>query len=466
MHRVSDFMDLLLRAAERISEYRETIGDRPVAPSVDPATLRATLGGGGPLPAEGTDAHAVIEQLVAAVEPGLVANVGPRYFGFVVGGALDAATCADVLASGWDQVGFNWTTSPPAAAIEDVVGDWLKQLFGLPAKASFGLVTGAQGANTVALAAARHRVLADAGWDVEGHGLIGAPRIRVVASEERHATIDRSLRLLGIGAGAIESVPAGANGAIDPDALVRVLDAGAEVPTIVCVQAGNVNTGACDDLVAVCEAAHRHKAWVHVDGAFGLWAAVSPSTAHLITGIERADSWGVDGHKWLNVPYDTGYVFSADAQAHAASMSYTAAYLEGHGEGAVRAPSDYVAESSRRARGFATWAALRELGRRGLSDLVDRCCALARRFGDQLGAIEGVEIGNDIVLNQVLVSFGSDDRTDRLIAAVQRDGTCWMGGTTWRDRRYMRISVSNWSTTEADVDRAVAAIRRLLLQTA
>jgi glutamate/tyrosine decarboxylase-like PLP-dependent enzyme len=466
MHRVSDLRDLLLRAAERIAEYRETIGDRPVAPSVDPATLRATLGGGGPLPSEGTDAHAVIEQLVAAVEPGLVANVGARYFGFVVGGALDAATCADVLASGWDQVGFNWTTSPPAAAVEDVVGDWLKQLFGLPPDASFGLVTGAQGANTVALAAARHRVLADAGWDVEGRGLIGAPRIRVVACEERHATIDRSLRLLGIGAGAIESVPAGANGAIDPDALVRVLDAGAEVPTIVCAQTGNVNTGACDDLVAVCEAAHGHKAWVHVDGAFGLWAAVSPSTAHLITGIERADSWGVDGHKWLNVPYDTGYVFSADAHAHAASMSYTAAYLEGHGEGAVRAPSDYITESSRRARGFATWAALRELGRRGLSDLVDRCCALARRFGDQLGAIEGVEIGNDIVLNQVLVSFGSDDRTDRLIAAVQRDGTCWMGGTTWRDRRYMRISVSNWSTTEADVDRAVAAIRRLLPETA
>ncbi len=463
MDPVSDLRDLLRRTVEHVADYREGAGDRPVVPSVDPARLRAALG--GPLPAEGTDAHEVIEQLVAAVEPALMTTAGPRYFGFVIGGALDAATCADVLTIGWDQVAFNPTTSPAAAAVEDVVGDWLKEAFGLPAHASFGLVTGAQGANTVALAAARHRVLARAGWDVEERGLMGAPWIRVMASEERHATIDRSLRLLGIGAGAVEPVAPDPNGAIDPEALARVLDAGPEAPTIVCVQTGNVNTGACDDLVTACDAAHRRGAWVHVDGAFGLWAAVSPSTEHLVTGIERADSWGVDGHKWLNVPYDTGYVFCADTQAHAASMSYTAAYLVGHGGGSVRAPSDYVPESSRRARGFATWAALRELGGRGLGELVDRCCALARRFGDQLGAIEGVEIANDIVLNQVLVSFGSDERTDRVIAAVQRDGTCWMGGTTWRGRRYMRISVSNWSTTEADVDRSVAAIRRLLPDT-
>jgi glutamate/tyrosine decarboxylase-like PLP-dependent enzyme len=223
-----------------------------------------------------------------------------------------------------------------------------------------------------------------------------------------------------------------------------------------------VNTGASDALGAASDVAHERSAWVHVDGAFGLWAAAAPSMQHLVRGIEKADSWGVDGHKWLNVPYDTGYVFCADPQAHAASMSYTASYLEGHGAGAVRAPGDFVPESSRRARGFATWAALRQLGRQGLSDLIERCCALARRFGDQLGAIEGVEIGNDIVLNQVLVNFGPDDRTDRVIAAVQRDGTAWMGGTTWRGRRYMRIAVSNWSTTEADVDRTVEAIRRLL----
>jgi glutamate/tyrosine decarboxylase-like PLP-dependent enzyme len=395
-----------------------------------------------------------------------VNSVGPRYFGYVIGGAVDAATCADLLATGWDQVAFNATTSPAAALVEEVVGDWLKEVLGLPASASFGLVTGAQGANTVGLAAARHRVLARVGWNVEERGLMGAPPIRVVAGEERHATIDRSLRLLGLGSGIIEPVDTDSNGAIDPNALGRVLAAGSEAPTIVCVQAGNVSTGACDDLVAACDAANQHGAWVHVDGAFGLWAAVSPTASKLVTGIERADSWGVDGHKWLNVPYDTGYVFCADREAHAASMSYTAAYLAGHGEGSIRAPSDFVPESSRRARGFATWAALRELGRRGLSELVDRCCALARRFGDQLGAIDGIDIANDIVLNQVLVSFGSDGRTDRVIAAVQRDGTCWMGGTTWRGRRYMRISVSNWSTTEADVDRSVAAIQRLLPQTA
>jgi glutamate/tyrosine decarboxylase-like PLP-dependent enzyme len=245
------------------------------------------------------------------------------------------------------------------------------------------------------------------------------------------------------------------------DELTRALDGASGSPTIVCLQAGNVNTGACDDLGAACEAARRVNAWVHVDGAFGLWAAASESKRQLVNGIELADSWAVDGHKWLNVPYDTGYVLCADAEAHRASISYTAAYLEGQG-GALRGPSDYVPESSRRARGFASWAALRELGQRGLAELVDRCCALARRFGEQLGAIDGVEIGNEIVLNQVLVSFGSDERTDRVIAAVQQDGTCWMGGTSWHGRRFMRISVSNWSTTEADVDRSVEAIRRLL----
>ncbi|MGH2655232.1 MAG: pyridoxal phosphate-dependent decarboxylase family protein [Actinomycetota bacterium] len=461
---MSDLGELLRRTAKHVADYREGASDLPVAPSLDLARLRAALG--GQLREEGTDAHAVIDELAAAVEPALMNTTGPRYFGYVIGGALDAASCADMLATGWDQVAFNATTSPAAAVVEEVAGDWLKEAFGLPAHASFGLVTGGQAANTVGLAAARHRVLARAGWNVEERGLNGAPQVRVVASEERHATVDRSLRLLGIGASAVEPVATDPNGAIDPADLARVLEAGPDAPTIVCVQAGNVNTGACDNLVAACDAATRRDAWVHVDGAFGLWAAVSPSVKHLVTGIERADSWAVDGHKWLNVPYDTGYVFCADSEAHAASMSYTAAYLAGHGEGMVRAPSDYVPESSRRARGFATWAALRQLGQRGLAELVDRCCGLARRFGDQLGRLDEVEIANDIVLNQVLVSFDSDERTDRLIAAVQRDGTCWMGGTTWRGRRYMRISVSNWSTTEADVDRSVAAIGRLLPETA
>jgi glutamate/tyrosine decarboxylase-like PLP-dependent enzyme len=456
--------DALRRTAERIADYRGRVGERPVAPAFDTERLRAAIG--GPLPPAGAEPDAVVEQLAEAVEPALTASVGPRYFGFVVGGALHSATCADMLATGWDQMAFNAASSPAAALVEEVAGGWLKEVFGLPAGASFGLVTGAQGANTVGLAAARHRRLARAGWDVEARGLIGSPGVRVLASEERHATIDRSLRLLGIGTDAVEAVPADRNGAIDTAALGRVLDAGGgDVPRIVCLQAGNVNTGACDDLVAACELARAHEAWVHVDGAFGLWAAASPSKRQVVAGLERADSWAVDGHKWLNVPYDTGYVFCADPEAHAASMSMTAAYLVGQGEQSARSPSDYNPESSRRARGFATWAALRELGRQGLADLVDGCCGHASSFAEQLAAMEGVEIGNEVVLNQVLASFGSDERTDRVIEAVQRDGTCWMGGTTWRGRRYMRISVSNWSTTEADVNRSVAAIRRLYAET-
>jgi glutamate/tyrosine decarboxylase-like PLP-dependent enzyme len=455
---VSEFSDLMRKTADRVADYRANIGTRPVAPPVDPGELRAALG--GPFPERPSDPDAVIAQLAQAVEPFLVATAGPRYFGFVVGGALDAATCADVLTTGWDQMAFNATSSPVAAAAEEVVGAWLKEALGLPADASFGLVTGGQGANTIGLAAARHRVLDRVGWDVEARGLADAPAIRVVAGDERHATVDRAVRLLGIGADAVVAVESDRHGAIDPDALAKALDE-CEPPTIVCVQAGNVNTGACDDLATACSLARDREAWVHVDGAFGLWAAVSPDKRHLVDGIEHADSWAVDGHKWLNVPYDTGFVFCADPQAHRAAASYTAAYLEGQGEGSVRSPSDYVLESSRRARGFASWAALRELGREGLTELVDRCCALARRFAEQLAALDGVEVANEVVLNQVLVSFGSDERTDQVIAAVQTDGTCWMGGTVWRGRRYMRIAVSNWSTTEDDVDRSVASIQRL-----
>ena len=458
---VADLGDSLRRTAERVAEYRAGVGERPVAPEFDADRLRDALG--HRLPATGADPDAVIDQLATAVEPAVTATVGPRFFGFVVGGALDAATCADILATGWDQMSFNATSSPASAVVEDVVGAWLKEAFGLPADTSFGIGTGAQGGNTVGLAAARHRLLERAGWNVEARGLMGAPAIRVVANEERHGTVDRALRLLGIGADAIQPVAADANGAIDPTAMERALAEGDDdAPTILCVQAGNVNTGACDDIGAGAELARAHGAWLHVDGAFGLWAAVSPSKRHLVSGIERADSWAVDGHKWLNVPYDSGFVFCADRDAHAAAMSYTAAYLQDQGQAGLRSPSDFVLESSRRARGFASWAALRELGRSGLAQLVDRCCALAERFGEQLADIDGVEIGNKIVLNQVLASFGSDQRTDALIEAVQRDGTCWMGGTTWHGRRYMRISVSNWSTTEDDVDRSVAAIRRLL----
>ncbi|HEX2053624.1 MAG TPA: pyridoxal-dependent decarboxylase [Actinomycetota bacterium] len=461
---MSDLPDLLHWTAGRIAAYRAEVAERPVVPQADLAALRQAVG--GPLPDRGTQAREVVQQLAAAVTPSLVASAGPRYFGFVVGGALDAATCADILATGWEQVAFNYTTAPAAAIVEEVAGDWLKQALGLPSSASFGIVTGGQGANTVGLAAARHRVLARAGWNVEEKGLAGAPAVRIVAGEERHATIDRALRLLGFGSAAVEPVAAGPNGAIDPGDLGRVLEAGSKGPTIVCLQTGNVNTGACDDLTACCVAARRHGAWIHVDGAFGLWAAASPATRHLTAGLQLADSWAVDGHKWLNVPYDSGYVFCADPEAHLASMAYTAAYLVGHGTGERRAPADFVPESSRRARGFATWAALRELGREGLAGLVDRCCGHARRFAERLREIDGIEIGNDVVLNQVLVSFGSDARTDEVVGSIQREGTMWAGGTTWRGRRYLRISVSNWSTTEEDVERSVNAIRRIHEQAA
>jgi glutamate/tyrosine decarboxylase-like PLP-dependent enzyme len=393
------------------------------------------------------------------VPPGLVASAGPRYFGFVTGGSLPAATAADLLVTGWDQLAFNPVSSPASAVVEEVAGGWLKEVLGLPASASVGFVTGGQGANTVALAAARHHVLAQAGWDVEGNGLIGAPRVRVVVGAERHATIDRSLRLLGLGSAVVEEVPPRADGSIDPIALEEVLAGGPDGPLIVCLQAGNVNSGACDDLVGGVALAHARGGWVHVDGAFGLWAAASPRTRPLVGGLAAADSWACDGHKWLNVPYDSGYAFCAHPEAHAAAMAYAAAYLVGQGEGPVRNPSAFVPESSRRSRGMATWAALKELGRDGVVELVDRCCALARRFAAALDGVEGAGVVNDVVLNQVLVRFGDDDRTRRVVEAVQRSGECWMGGTAWHGMALMRISVSNWSTREADVDRSVQAIQ-------
>jgi glutamate/tyrosine decarboxylase-like PLP-dependent enzyme len=453
---VTSLRDLLRHAADRAADYREGAADGPVFPAdADLDKLRAAL---GDLPDGPTPAADVVAELADAVEPALVATTGPRYYGFVVGGALDAATAADMLAVAWDQPAFNAVTSPGAAVVEEIAGAWLTDLLGLPAGASVGFVTGGQGANTVGLAAARHHLLAAAGWDVEADGLAGGPGLRVVAGAERHVTIDRSLRLLGVGARAVEPVAAGDQGAIDIADLARVLAAGPAGPTIVCLQAGNVNSGAFDDLAAATTVAHDHGAWVHVDGAFGLWAAANPATRHLTAGVETADSWASDGHKWLNVPYDCGYVFCAHPAAHAAAMSFTAAYLTGQGEAGLRTPADYVPESSRRARGFATWAALRQLGRTGVADLVERCCALARRFADELGALDGVTIANDVVLNQVLVGFGDDARTDRVVEEVQRSGEAWMGATTWHGRRLMRLAVSNWSTTEADVDRTVAAI--------
>jgi glutamate/tyrosine decarboxylase-like PLP-dependent enzyme len=443
-------------AADHAAGYRQSLPDRPVGASTDQAALADAFS--GPLPSAPSPPEQVLADLLAAAEPGLVASAGPRYFGFVIGGALPAATAADILAAGWDQNAHNAVTSPAAIAAEAAAGTWLKELLGIPSSASAGFVTGCQAANTVGLAAAQHQVLADVGWDVERRGLLGAPPIRVIAGDERHGTIDRSLRLLGLGADVVEPVSAGPNGAIDLRSLRDVLRAGSPGPTIVCLQSGNVNTGACDELREACELVHRHGGWVHIDGAFGLWAAASPATRHLVDGLELADSWACDGHKWLNIPYDSAFAFCARPDVHAATMSYAAAYLVG--SGGTPAGGDLTAESSRRARGFAVWAGLRELGRDGVTALVDRCCALARRFAEGLTAA-GFEVANDVVLNQVLVGFGDDARTDGVVAAVQADGTCWAGGTTWRGRRFMRISVSNAATSEADVDRAIAAIIHL-----
>jgi glutamate/tyrosine decarboxylase-like PLP-dependent enzyme len=454
---MADLSELLHTAATLAASYRTSLPNRQVNAWRDVAQLRASFG--GPLQATPVAPYEVLEALVEAADGGLVATAGPRYFGFVIGGALDAATAADMLATGWDQCAFSTVVSPAAVAAEEAAGRWLKELLRLPYTASVGFVTGGQAANTVGLAAGRHQALARAGWDVEAHGLHGAPAVRIVAGSERHATIDRALRLLGFGTHVVEAVAADSNGAMDIEDLARVLGEGSAGPVIVCLQAGNVNTGAVDPLRPACEIARRHGAWVHVDGAFGLWAAASPTTMHLVDGVDLADSWACDGHKWLNVPYDSGFSICADPKVHAEAVSYTAPYLAGSG-GETTGGADFTLESSRRARGFATWAALRQLGRDGVAALVERCCQLARRFAEGL-ASGGVEIANDVVLNQVLAGFGDDARTERVIEGVQREGTCWVGGTTWRGRRLMRVSVSNWSTTEADVDTSVEAVLRI-----
>ena len=450
---MSDVHDLLRHTADYAAQFHGTLDERPVHAKSTFDELVAALG--GDLPDAGTDDLAVVSELIAAAEPGVMGTQTGRYFGFVVGSALPASVAADWLAATWDQNAFSVVSSPVAAAVETVVAKWLAALLRLPADVATGFVTGAQGANTTALAVARHHVLAAVGWDVTRDGLQGAPRVRVLAGGERHVTIDRSLRLLGLGTSALELVPADAHGRIRADALGEVL-AHVDGPTIVCTQAGNVNTGAVDPVGEIADACAAAGAWLHVDGAFGLWAAASPRFRHLTEGCERADSWATDAHKWLNAPYDCGVVFCRHPESHGAAMTLAASYLQ-RGEG--RSPSDWVPEASRRARGFAVWAALRSLGRAGVADLVERCCDHAQAFADLLGAEPGVEILNDVVLNQVLVRFGDDDETTReVVRRVQADGTCWLGGTDWQGRAAVRISVSSFRTTGADVERSVGAI--------
>jgi glutamate/tyrosine decarboxylase-like PLP-dependent enzyme len=454
-----DWKRPLGEAFDQALAYLEGLPGRPVPGRAGLAELRAALG--GPLPERPLDPREVVAELATAAEPGVVATAGGRYFGFVVGGATPAALAADWLTSAWDQNAALYVLGPAASVVEEVAGAWLAELLGLPAGVSVGLVTGGQMANFTGLAIALRGLLDRAGWDVESDGLWGAPRVRVLAGQGRHGTIDRALRFLG--AGAVEAVDADDQGRLRPAALAAALDRGSG-PAIVCAQLGNVNSGALDPVGEICQVAHACGAWVHVDGAFGMWAAASPRLRPLVAGVERADSWATDAHKWLNVPYDSGLVFCAHPEAHRAAMGTRAGYLV-HGRGDQRDSLDYNPDHSRRARGFAVYAAVRALGRQGVADLVERCCGLAGRFAERLGAADGVEVLNQVVLNQVLVRFlaadgDHDARTRRVVERTQQDGTCWMSGTTWQGKAAMRISVSNWSTDEADVDRSVAAILR------
>jgi glutamate/tyrosine decarboxylase-like PLP-dependent enzyme len=449
---------VLHEAAELSLNWLRTLDKRPVGAAASPEELRAALA--VPLPGAGMPARQVINELAAGAEPGTVAMAGPRYFGFVIGGSHPAALAADWLTSAWDQNAGLIVGGPAAAVVEEVVGAWVLDLLGLPDDASFALVTGCQMAHFTALAAARHHVLTSAGWDLMADGLSGAPPISVIVGEERHVTVDRALRYLGIGARSIVPVPADDQGRMVVAELRRALD-DAQGPVIVCAQAGNVNTGAFDDLDAIADAADERRAWLHVDGAFGLWAAASPNLRSIVAGVERADSWATDGHKWLNVPYDSGIAMVAHPTSHRAAMSVTAAYLE-QAHGGDRDQMDWNPEFSRRARGFPLYALLRTLGREGVAELVERNCAQARRFAALLSAEPGVEVLNDVVLNQVLVRFGDNDhRTREVIAGVQHDGTCWLSGSTWQGQAVMRISVVNWSTTDEDVERSAEAILRV-----
>jgi glutamate/tyrosine decarboxylase-like PLP-dependent enzyme len=445
---------LLGRTADYASRFLDSLDERPVRASATVEELRKALA--VPLRDEPVAAEQVLADLIAAAEPGVVGIPSGRYFGFVIGGALPAALAADWLTSTWDQNAGLVAAGPSAAVVEEVAAGWLRELLGLPAHASAAFVTGCQMAHVTALAAARHHVLAEAGWNLARDGLAGSPPLRMIVGEERHVTVDRALRFLGIGSAQLDVVPADEQGRLRAELLP---DLRGREPTIVCAQAGNVNSGAFDPLEEIAAAATAAGAWLHVDGAFGLWAAATPVHRHLVAGVERADSWALDAHKLLNVPYDSGIAFCAHPESHRAAMAVQASYLEQVDPAAARDQMDWTPEFSRRARGFAVYAALRSLGRSGVAGLVERCCSHARTFAERLAEADDVEVLNDVVLNQVLVRFGEDDgATQEVVRRVQDDGTAWLSGTIWQGRAAMRISVSNWRTSEEDVARSVAAI--------
>ncbi len=442
--------DLLNDAAARAIRFRRSLPDRSVIPTAEAVERLPELG--GPLPDEPADPAVVLRMLDEIGSPATMAAAGGRYFGFVTGSSLPATVAANWLATAWDQNACLSVMSPVAVKIEEIALDWLLDVLGLPRQSGGAFVTGATMANFTALAAARHRVLEQAGWDVEADGLFGAPPITVIVGSEAHATLFKALGMLGLGRSRVITVPADDQGRMRADALPALNN-----QTIVCIQAGNVNTGSFDPAVEICAKAREAGAWVHVDGAFGLWAAAAPRRAHLVAGYAGADSWATDAHKWLNVPYDCGLAFVRVAEALRSAMSFAAPYLPA---ATVREPMDFTPEASRRARGIEVWAALRSLGRAGLADLIERNCRYAARFAEGLRAA-GYEVLNDVTLNQVLVSFGDDAATERVIAGIQSDGTCWCGGTVWQGRAAMRISVSSWATTDADVEQSLAAMLRV-----
>ena len=443
--------ELLTDAANRGIRYLESLRERPVAPTA--AAIEQLQRFDEPMPERETDPAETLRLLDEIGSPGTMAMAGPRFFGFVIGGALPVTLATNWLATAWDQNTGLWRPTPTTSFLEKLALRWLLDVLRLPPECSGAFVTGATVANFCALAAARHSVLKQAGWNAEADGLFGAPPITVIVSAEAHPSVTKSLGLLGLGRSRVVKVPVDNQGRMLADKLPAIAG-----PTIICVQAGNVNTGSFDPIAEICRVAHAAGAWVHVDGAFGLWAAATPSRAHLAGGIADADSWATDAHKWLNVPYDCGLAFVRDHDSLSASMAMTAEYLPTETE--HRNPGDFTPELSRRARGVEVWAALRSLGREGLARMIERNCEQAKKFAEQLSAA-GFEVLNDVVLNQVLVSFGDAEKTQRAIKELQEDGTCWCGVTVWQGKTAMRISVSCWSTTDADVDRSVAAMIRI-----
>src|SRR5687767_385617 len=445
----SDLRKLLEATTERSVRYLESLPTRRVSPS--PEAVAGLSRFDVPLQQEPMSPGAVLGELDQIGSPATMAMAGPRFFGFVIGGSLPAAIAANWLATAWDQNTGLFNSTPGTSALEEVALKWLLDVLGLPKSCAGAFVTGTTVAHITALAAARHAVLQRAGWDVEANGLFGAPPITVVAGAEAHPSLYKALGIVGLGRNRVVKVPVDGQGRMRADSLPRISG-----PTIVCVQAGNVNTGAFDPIHQIAPPARDAGAWVHVDGAFGLWARVTPRFAHLAEGIELADSWATDAHKWLNVPYDSGIALVRNADALRRAMAVSAEYLPV----AIANPSDYTLEFSRRARGVDIWAALRSLGRSGLAELVERNCRQARRFAEGLSAA-GFEILNDVILNQVLVSFGEPNETRRVIGAIQREGTLWAGDTVWHGLTAMRISVSSWATTDSDIDRSIAAIIRI-----